>query len=443
MAKHVLILSFTPVTDEPRVLRQTRSFEENGWHINVCGMDGRAKKPTSWTLWTFKVSKNRITFKRKYDETDSTRKATNIFETPKEKQNIANLIYSKLPQRVRRILYNIIFNIPSAITLIRSRYSDKVAIEYYWKHFYYKQLYENLRNALHEEFSKPNLIVAHDYFTAPIAEKLAVEFSCPYTVDVHEYANGQYMHSLLWRIFYRPWVKRMQGMYLAKSAFNTTVCDGIANLLTEDYQSLPRPTVIRSTPFYVSMPYNPAEYPIKVLYHGIIYHTRGLDMAIESLPKWRPEYTLTFRGPGSSDYIQHLKEKAKTLGVLDRLEIEPPALFHQIVPEANRADIGYFIHEDVSPQKRFTLPNKFFEYIMAGLALCVSDLPEMRKIVEQYNLGELVDGYDPDKIAIAINNMDREKINIAKSNALNAAKDLCWENESSHMINSYEKLIAR
>ena len=74
----------------------------------------------------------------------------------------------------------------------------------------------------------------------------------------------------------------------------------------------------------------------------------------------------------------------------ERLTIEPPVPFDQIVPAANRADIGYFVHLDTSPQRRFVLPNKFFEYVMAGLALCVSDLPEMARLVRQYDMGVLV-----------------------------------------------------
>ena len=443
MAKNVLILSFTPVTDEPRVLRQSRSFEKAGWKISVCGMPGRAKKPESWNLWVFSnLSKNSIILE-KIDSDLSIHNASSSAAT-QVKKPFYHALSSKLPKSLRKIAKNILYGTPTAFSLILTRFSDKSALKFYWQHFYYQTLFDKLYPAiLAERERKPDLIIAHDYFTAPLAEKMAGLLGCKFVIDVHEYANAQFMHSILWRIFYRPWVKRIQGIYLKKSAFNTTVCEGIGDLLSRDYPGLTKPTVIRSTPFFAPMAFNAAGDNMTVLYHGIIYHTRGLDMALESLPRWKPNFKLVFRGPGSTDYIEYLKQKAKSLGVADRLTIEPPALFHEIIPAANKADIGYFIHEDISPQKKFTLPNKFFEYIMAGLALCVSDLPEMRRIVKQYDLGTLVDGYDPVVIANAINSMDTQTVNMAKKNSLAAAKDLCWENESVALIKAYEALVSR
>ena len=88
---------------------------------------------------------------------------------------------------------------------------------------------------------------------------------------------------------------------------------------------------------------------------------------------------------------------------------------------------------DISLQKKYTLPNKFFEYVMAGLALCVSDLPEMARIVRGYDLGLLVPGADPQKIAEMLNSLDEKKINYYKQQSLKAAKELCWEVESQKL----------
>ena len=164
-------------------------------------------------------------------------------------------------------------------------------------------------------------------------------------------------------------------------------------------------------------------------------------MAVRSLALWRPEFQLVIRGPGPSEYFDKLKRLAAELGVEDRLTLEQPVLFNEIVPRANECDIGYFVHEDISPQKRFTLPNKFFEYIMAGVALCVSDLPEMSRIIKHYNNGLLVDGYSPESIAKIINSFDAEAINQFKRNSIIAAKDLNWEKESQILSEAYAQAI--
>ena len=54
-----------------------------------------------------------------------------------------------------------------------------------------------------------------------------------------------------------------------------------------------------------------------------------------------------------------------------------------LVREASAYDVGLFALPGNSRHNEFALPNKFFEYVMAGLALCVSDLPEMARLVRQ------------------------------------------------------------
>jgi hypothetical protein len=99
------------------------------------------------------------------------------------------------------------------------------------------------------------------------------------------------------------------------------------------------------------------------------------------------------------------------------------------------------VHQDVSPQKRFALPNKFFEYVMAGLALCVSDLPEMARLTRQYGLGKLVGAYDETAIAETINSFDRASIDAYKKASIAAAADLNWDTERKQMLSLYEELF--
>jgi len=112
----------------------------------------------------------------------------------------------------------------------------------------------------------------------------------------------------------------------------------------------------------------------------------------------------------------------------------------ELVATANECDIGLFGSPDYSPQKRFTAPNKLFEYLMAGLALCVSDLPEMRRVVVEHDLGRLFTSLEPATIAAAINGFTRESIDRYKRRSLEAATILCWEQERKPLIDGYAEI---
>ncbi|MHC5113729.1 MAG: glycosyltransferase [Planctomycetota bacterium] len=394
-----LVISLTPVTDEPRVRRQCAALTKLGWAVVVAGYPGRCEKQASWSL----------------------------------------IELENLP-RPRTFLQR------AALVLVRAASGawPALAERCYWWSSGYEGMYTRIARTLerHPELSC-RLIVANDYFTAPMADRLGRALGAEFVVDCHEHATSQYAHSLSWRLFFRPWVRGLERRFLPRAACVTTVCDGIAQLLERDYRLQPPPIVVRSTPSFVEVPFRACGETIEVLYHGILATQRGLEAAISSVPAWRPEFRLIIRGPGPEEYADALRRLAASCGAADRVDIQPPVLFDEMIPRANLCDIGYFAQEDISPQKRFTLPNKFFEYVMAGLALCVSDLPEMAKLVRQYDVGRLVPRARPDEVATVINSFDRASIDACKRRSLEAAQELCWERESERVLDAYARAARR
>jgi glycogen(starch) synthase len=108
---------------------------------------------------------------------------------------------------------------------------------------------------------------------------------------------------------------------------------------------------------------------------------------------------------------------------------------------ASEFDVGFFALPGHSLHNEYALPNKFFEYAMAGLALCVSRLPEMTTILSKYELRSTFAAVTPEIIAAAINELSREKIDQYKRNALVAAKELCWEAESVNFVSALTALV--
>lgn len=392
--KRVAILSFTPITDEPRVLRQVAALQADGWEVTLCGFKGR--------------------------------------QPPREGVRVVEVDHVMLDTPILK-------RIGSELDLLLSRFSIGAARSHYWASAGYAGIREHLTVV---EPVEADLYVAHDFFTAPIAHSLAARHKAALTVDAHEYARGQYMHDPAWRLFTRPWVHSIQKFYYPKADSISTVCEGIAELIDREY-TLAAPTiVVRSAATYRELPFQPTGETVNVLYHGIVSQMRGLEQTISSVPHWRPEFTFQIRGPGPEDYLNALRALAAEHGVEDRVQFLPPVAFDDMVPEANKSDVGFFVQPDLSPQKRFTLPNKLFEYIMAGLAICVADLPEMARIVRTHDAGILVPGLEPKQIAAAINGLDRDRIDAFKKNALEAARTLNWENESQAMIDNYNRIIA-
>lgn len=410
-AKTAWIISYTPISKEPRVIRQAKALEMAGWRVVVFGFDGLAPCPREW----------------------------NVVFLPNSSPSCGRLRLAFLSRVFRTLLYSGIIiakhGVLPGIKTLGARLAQYATLGFYWRRKVIGSFF-----ARYPEY-RPDLVLAHDYFTTDIALDIGKCGAVPVVVDCHEYALGQYVHDPSWLKWHQPVVRALQDYLYSRVDGITCVCQGIADRISQDHQ-LRRPVrAVRSVPFYVSQPFRPTGDVITVLYHGEVFPTRALHVAVRSMRLWRTEFRLVLRGYSDPAYVAQLWQMATEFGVEDRLEILPPVPFDQIVPAANEADVGYFVHLDTSPQRRFALPNKFFEYMMAGLALVVSDLPEMARLVREYELGALVPECEEESIARVINSLDRKSIDAMKRHSLSAAKELNWDAEKERMMSLYREVL--
>lgn len=406
IGKRAWIISYTGVSNEPRVLRQCEALLSDGWEVVVCGFDGHSPRPPAWT-------------------------------------------FVRLPQS---------YPFSGAFTqiLVRSgrwarsalRYSGRTPLTRLFAHVAHAStpLWLHIRLTLlhlakaHPEL-RADLVIAHDYHTSDIGYAIAKHYGAAFSIDVHEYAREQYSNDPEWVKWQRPTIIAIQDDYLRRSDVTTVVCKGIADLLAKESPLKTPPIVIRNVPFKNTQPFRETPEQITVLYHGDLSKPRDIHIAIASVPLWRPEFRLLLRGSGHADYVASLHQQIEQLGLQDRVSIVPPVPFEKIVERANESDIGFFSYTSYSPQIQFALPNKIFEYIMAGLATCITDLTEVGRVVNHYNNGYLIKQHSPEGIAAAINRFDRETIDVFKRASIAASEELNWEAERTQLLQAYRSAV--
>jgi glycosyltransferase involved in cell wall biosynthesis len=108
-----------------------------------------------------------------------------------------------------------------------------------------------------------------------------------------------------------------------------------------------------------------------------------------------------------------------------------------LVAAARQFDIGLMALPGHSAHTRFALPNKLFEYMMAGLALAVTDLEEMVALLDATSAGFSLGNGSASAIAAALNALTREEIDRMRAAALDAAKRYNWDTEAAPVIDAY------
>lgn len=409
--KHVLILSFTSVLQSPRESRQISFFLSKGWNVSVAGYTS---------------------------STDIAVFASPSFSFMSLNGEVAKDTVSTPTKRTRSSFYSSVRR--GIFTALRGlSFIPGVAV---WSSLY-------LRSDLRSTFSKisdlenVDLIVAHGYLTLPVAYRLSKRWGCSFVVDMHEHSRTQHQTMHWWKNF--SWYIRdyfytyaLEKKFLPRAKAITTVSPGIAQDLEKNY-SLPRVHVVRSTPFYQKMPLKllRPDSPITFLYHGFITPRRGIAMCIRAIALAHPRCRLIIRGIGDKMFIQSLQNLAHNVAP-DRIFFAPPVAMRDLVRAANEsADVGLFVTNVAIFQRRYGLPNKFFEYTMAGLALLLVDFPEFRTLIDLYGHGVLLSDPTPQRLAEAMSDMSWDRVNAFKEASLKAAHELCWEKEQLEMERAY------
>jgi len=288
------------------------------------------------------------------------------------------------------------------------------------------------------------LLIGHDLDALPAAVRAKLSLGAPLIYDAHELfpdmtAVDRPQYEL------RGWI-RHEGKLIRHADGVLAVTPSRAQVMAERF-GIPVPRVIRNVPeatakqpvFDLSEGLPPSNHI--VFYSGNMQRARGLEQAIAALARLE-NCVLVVMGSGDDSYVQGLRALATETGVRDRVVFRAPVRPHEVVAVTAGADVGVVLNRNVSLNNYLSLPNKVFEYVVAGVPVVTSDSPDMTELVRRYEVGETCDPEDPDDIARAIQSVldDSERL---RANARKAAPELTWERESNEFLRAVHDLTGR
>jgi glycosyltransferase involved in cell wall biosynthesis len=181
------------------------------------------------------------------------------------------------------------------------------------------------------------------------------------------------------------------------------------------------------------------------LYQGGLQADRRLDTLVRAAAFLDPNIVIVMMGTGPREIVSELEALIANEGVADRVKLIPPAPYSELLNWTASADIGLIVYSpDYSLNVQMMLPNKFFEYLMAGLPVLSSQLDAIEEIITTYDVGQVVSSLAPGDVAKAINSMLADPVTIAamRRNAFNAVQqELHWGKESQKLIQLYHNVL--
>ena len=183
------------------------------------------------------------------------------------------------------------------------------------------------------------------------------------------------------------------------------------------------------------------------LYQGNIQPNRSLDQLVNAAPFLDPGIVIVMMGRAVETTRIQLEELIASKGVADRVKMIPAVPYEELLDWTVSADIGLTIFKPGYTRSiRFCLPNKLFEYLMAGLPVLSSQLDAIAEVLKTYDIGQVLPSLAPSDVGAAINVMLADPAALAhmRSNALKAAQqEFHWEKEKQTLVQFYDAILAR
>jgi glycosyltransferase involved in cell wall biosynthesis len=231
-------------------------------------------------------------------------------------------------------------------------------------------------------------------------------------------------------------------MYFVDATF--VVGDRIGRWYRETYKI--DPVVIKNMPRRVAIGTEPSDLrarcgipreAVVFIYLGIVAPGRGIERTMELFEEC-PQFHVVFMGDGPlSKEVGRAHERHPNIHYVPAV---PPA---DVAAVARGADVGIWLQTITCLSYAYASPNKFFEYLQAGLPVMVQDdAVELRELIELHGIGWVVP-QNQSEILTRLRGIDRGAIEQARRSVLHIQPQMHWGVERAKLVDAYRAIVAR
>jgi glycosyltransferase involved in cell wall biosynthesis len=197
--------------------------------------------------------------------------------------------------------------------------------------------------------------------------------------------------------------------------------------------------VIRNLPYKKSSNQNiqPAEKIL--LYQGAVNEARGLENLVRALKNVNAALLIY----GDGNLFDKIKNLIAENNLQNKIQLKGKVLPGELDAVTPSAYIGINLVEPHGLNQFYSLANKFFDYIQAGIPQLTMNFPEYKKVNEEYEVAVLINTVSVNEIETALNLLLYNAVlyERLKSNCKAAQQIFIWQEEEKHLLNFYKNFF--
>ncbi len=300
--------------------------------------------------------------------------------------------------------------------------------------FFYLEL--NIRLFFLLLFSRFDIVYSVDLDTLLPGRAVAALRRKTCVFDAHEYFTE--VPELADRPLSKKAWELAAGLAVPGVSYAITVCESLAEVFEKRYGV--HFTVIRNLPLrkLEHLPKWP-ETPFILLYQGVLNDGRGLEESVLAM-KLLEGVELWICGEG--DRSVELRLLVKKNGLDQQVKFLGKLAPDELVNVTEQAHLGLNLLKNKGLNYYYSLANKAFDYVQAGLPSVGMAFPEYVRLNREFDVFHLLDSLEPTAIAEAVNHLrsGKKRYEQLAANCREAAKTLNWEHESGKLVAFFTRI---
>ncbi len=260
--------------------------------------------------------------------------------------------------------------------------------------------------------------------------------------DAHEYESEK---SGVWG-FRKKLILNFERFFIKFADQTITVGDKIAEEYARLY-NIAKPAVVMNCPVLNKASYDKSLLrkqfsldadKILLIVQGSLTPDRGIQDTLDAFVNVnRDDMALIFMGYGSME--EQVRSYAANYNNIFFMPSVPPDV---VVSYTTSADVGLTFIENNSLSYYYSLPNKFFEYIHADLAIISWPLYEIKSIIEKENIGIITDNFTEESIRKVLESLTIEQIEEFRLNVNKLKYQFNWQKQKDILLDVYNNLYS-
>lgn len=272
-----------------------------------------------------------------------------------------------------------------------------------------------------------DLVVANEARALPLAFRVAGQPAV--WCDLHEWAPEERTHVLSWKLLVSPFMRWVCAHYLPRVDASTTINDSIAAMYRTEFGV--QPEIVRNAIAHRPdlSPAAQIDGTVRLVHSGGAVPGRNIEAIIDAVDLLGDGYTLDLYLIPSRQGDSYWRDLQSRIEASPRTTLHPPVAPDELPQTLNPHDLGVFILPPLTPNHRYMLPNKFFDFVQARLGLVFGPSVETDRLIKDEKLGVVTPGYTGAEVAATIGALTPAAIDGFKAAADEAAKSLSSEQD--------------